>query len=269
VAIRTTCTLATSARKFAVVPSQANVILSETEDLRCPGELKEHSLYPNPKTEAEMSETREVFNGKDLTGWNGGPTGADHEWCVAGSVKPRADDPKLFEIEDGEGLLLNGPTGRTANIWTSSEFGDCELSVEFVVPEGSNSGIYLMGRYEIQILDSWGADELKYNTCGGIYCRWIDEKPVGGQAPRVNASRPPGEWQSYMVTFRAPVFEDGIKVQNAVFERVVWNGQVIHEGVEMKGPTRGGLEPESATGPLMLQGDHGPVAYRNIKMRDL
>jgi hypothetical protein len=212
---------------------------------------------------------RDVFNGKDLTGWDSRPAGSGHEWLAAGPVSPRAEDPKLFEIVDGEGVLVNGTTGRTANLWTLEEFGDFELSVEFVVPQGSNSGIYFLGQYEIQILDSWGAKDLKYSTCGGIYCRWIDEQPVDGQAPRVNASRPPGEWQTYEVTFRAPVFKDGSKVQNAVFERVVWNGELVHQGVELKGPTRGGLEPESSSGPLMLQGDHGPVAYRNIQLRDL
>ena len=211
----------------------------------------------------------DLFNGLDLTGWDSRPAGSNHDWLAVGSVSPSAEDPKLFEIVYGEGVLVNGTTGRTANLWTLEEFGDFELSVEFVVPQGSNSGIYFLGQYEIQILDSWGAEDLKYSTCGGIYCRWIDEQPVDGQAPRVNASRPPGEWQTYEVTFKAPVFEDGGKVRNAMFERVVWNGELVHEGVELNGPTRGGLEPESSRGPLMLQGDHGPVAYRKIRLRGL
>ena len=221
---------------------------------------------PNNRTRADMSEMKDVFNGKDLTGWNGGPNGSNHKWCVAGSVTPKGDDTKLFRIDDGEGVLVNGTTGRTANLWTDEEFGDFELSIEFVVPKGSNSGIYFLSQYEIQILDSWGAEELKYNSCGGIYCRWIDDKPVDGQAPLVNSSRPPGEWQHYEVTFRAAEFENGNKVRNAVFERVVWNGELVHKGVEVNGPTRGGLEPESSSGSLMLQGDHGPVAYRNIRL---
>ena len=87
--------------------------------------------------------------------------------------------------------------------------------------------------------------------------------------PSVNASKPPGEWQTYDITFRAPKFDtNGNKIANAVFVEVVWNGQIIHENVEMAGCTRGALiEDEVATGPLMLQGDHGPVAFRNVVLK--
>ena len=128
-----------------------------------------------------------------------------------------------------------------------------------------------MGHYEIQILDSWGETQLKYCTCGGIYARYIDGKDIGGKPPRVNASRPPGEWQSYDVIFRAPKFDDdGKKICNAVFEQVTWNGIVVHENVELEGPTRASISgPERPQGPLMLQGDHGPVAYRDIRIREI
>ncbi|RLE07344.1 hypothetical protein DRJ00_08320, partial [Candidatus Aerophobetes bacterium] len=157
----------------------------------------------------------------------------------------------------------------TQDLATESSYGDCELHIEFVVPERSNSGVYLMGHYEIQILDSWGETELKFSSCGGIYARYINGQEVGGKPPRVNASRPPGEWQSYDVIFRAPKFDDtGRKISNAVFERVVWNGVVVHENVEVEGPTRASMPgPERPQGPLMLQGDHGPVAFRNIRIR--
>jgi len=120
-------------------------------------------------------------------------------------------------------------------------------------------------------LDSWGETQLKYGTCGGIYARYIDGKDVGGKPPRVNASRPPGEWQSYDVIFRAPEFDDtGRKVSNAVFEQVIWNGTAVHENVELEGPTRASIPtPERPQGPMMLQGDHGPVAYRNIRIRKI
>ena len=87
--------------------------------------------------------------------------------------------------------------------------------------------------------------------------------------PRVNASKPPGEWQTYDITFRAPKFDaDGNKIANATFVKVAWNGQVVHEDVEVVGVTRGALiEEEGATGPVMLQGDHGPVAYRNVVLK--
>jgi hypothetical protein len=209
-----------------------------------------------------------LFNGQDMTGWRA--TG-DHEWVVAGNVSLDVDDPKHFAIEPGTGVFVNGETGRTKDIFTELHHGDCELHVEFVVPKGSNSGVYLMGHYEIQILDSWGVEGPTYSDCGGIYCQWIDEKPVGGRPPDVNASRPPGEWQSYDVVFRAPrLDEDGKKIANARFEQVVHNGQVIHTDVEVGGPTRASMPgPEKPAGPLMLQGDHGPVAYRNVRIRPL
>ena len=89
-----------------------------------------------------------------------------------------------------------------------------------------------------------------------------------GHTPKRNASKAPGEWQTFDITFRAPRFDAaGKKVENARFIKVVHNGQVIHENVEMTGPTRGSkFENEAASGPIVIQGDHGPVAYRNLKI---
>ena len=209
-----------------------------------------------------------LFDGKSLMGWLGRSADGKHEWEVAGGVTLKPDDPRLFDIKPGEGVMVNGPTGRTADLYTEYQHGDCELHIEFVVPKGSNSGVYFMGRYEIQVLDSWGEDGLRYSTCGGIYARWVNEQSVGGRPPRVNASRPPGEWQTYDVVFRAPRFDgNGNKISNATFVSVVWNGQLVHENAEVEGPTRASmLENEAPEGPLMLQGDHGPVAYRNIRI---
>jgi len=208
----------------------------------------------------------QLFNRNNMDSWLARGGAPEHEWAAAGGVALNPDDAKRLATTPGEGIFYNGHTGRTADIYTEAEYGDCELHVEFMVPQGSNSGVYLMGRYEIQILDSWGEMELRYGTCGAVYCRWIDNKPVDGVPPRVNASKPPGEWQAYDITFRAPQFDaNGTKVANATFVKVVWNGQVVHENVEVVGPTRGAmLTNEAATGPLMLQGDHGPVAYRNV-----
>jgi len=213
----------------------------------------------------------QLFNGKNLDGWLAQSDNGQHEWAAVGSVAPNSDDPKLFSIEPGEGVFYNGPTGRTANLYTAHQHGDCELHIEFVVPKESNSGAYFMGKYEIQILDSWGETDLKFGTCGGIYARWIDEKSVGGEPPRVNASKPPGEWQTYDVIFRAPRFNvAGDKIANARFVKVVWNGQVVHEDFEVDGPTRAAMPGDEAPiGPLMLQGDHGPVAYRNVILKPL
>ncbi|MFQ6130670.1 MAG: DUF1080 domain-containing protein [Armatimonadota bacterium] len=210
----------------------------------------------------------ELFNGEDLSGWR---ARGEHEWLVAGGVSLKPDNAKQFAIAEGTGIFVNGEGGRTRDLFTEYQHGDCELHIEFVVPKGSNSGVYLMGHYEIQVLDSWGVEEPKYSDCGGIYCQWIDNKAVGGRPPNENASRPPGEWQEFDVIFRAPRFDEaGNKTANARFEKVVHNGKVIHENVEVGGPTRASMPgPERARGPLMLQGDHGPVAYRNVRIRPL
>ena len=86
-------------------------------------------------------------------------------------------------------------------------------------------------------------------------------------APKVNAAKKPGEWQKFEIDFRAPKFDGGKKVANAKFVKVVLNGTVLHENVEMKGATPGGLTgKEAATGPLMFQGDHGAVAFKNVRV---
>jgi Domain of Unknown Function (DUF1080) len=216
-----------------------------------------------------MSDWIELFNGRDLEGWT---ARRPHEWRVAGGVRLRDDDPEAFAIEPGTGIMVNGDQGRTVDIHTIAEHGSCELHVEFCVPQGSNSGVYLMGQYEIQVLDSWGTpdSELSYASNGGIYGRWIAATRTSyeGHAPRTNASRPPGEWQVFDILFHAPRFDaGGAKVANARFERITHNGVVIHEDVELSGPTRGAWnEDDIPRGPLRLQGDHGPVAYRNIRI---
>jgi hypothetical protein len=130
-----------------------------------------------------------------------------------------------------------------------------------------------MGRYEVQVYDSFGVVKDQYPgiECGGIYGRWVNQQNVGGHSPRVNASKPPGEWQSFDVTFRGPRFDaSGKKIANAQFVKVLHNGQVAHENVGVTGPTRAALySDEKPTGPLLLQGDHGPVAYRNLTVRSL
>jgi hypothetical protein len=221
----------------------------------------------------------DLFDGQTLDGWSGrearGAAAAGHDWRVAGGVALDPQDGTRLRIEPGNGIFVNGDAGRTVDLQSALQHGSCELHVEFCVPAGSNSGVYLQGQYEIQILDSWGTPpaELKYGSCGGIYARWIEETktPYEGAPPRHNASRPPGEWQSFDVRFRAPAFDAaGKKVANARFERVVHNGTVIHEDVECTGPTRGAWQAEDVpSGPLRLQGDHGPVAFRNVRLRPL
>ena len=104
------------------------------------------------------------------------------------------------------------------------------------------------------------------HDCGSIYERWIDGKGIGGKPPSRNASRRPGEWQSFEISFRAPRFDhQHNKTANAKFLRVIHNGILVQENVESDGPTRAAMNTsENVINPIMLQGDHGPVAFRNI-----
>ncbi len=208
-----------------------------------------------------------LFDGKDFKGWRQ-PVG---NWTVAKAVALDPADPARFVITPGQGIMVNGPEGKTTDLVTEAEFGDLEAHIEFCISKHSNSGVYLMGRYELQIYDSYGVQKDQYPgiECGGIYPRWINEKNVEGHSPVVNASKPPGQWQTFDIVFRAPRFDSsGKKIGNACFVKVLHNGKLIHQNVELTGPTRGPLwEDEKPTGPIRLQGDHGPVAYRNLRVR--
>jgi hypothetical protein len=231
-------------------------------------------VLPVDQSEREyrVSDWIDLFNGRDLTGW---AAKAEHAWKVVGGVGLHPDNPRQLALSPGTGALVNGDSGRTQDLYSLFEHGSCELQLEFLVAERSNSGVYLMGDYEIQILDSFGTpeSELSYTSCGGIYGRWIAETETSydGHAPRTNASRPPGAWQSLEVIFHAPQFDAGEKrTAGARFERVLLNGILIHENVKCTGPTRGAWSSKDRpSGPLRLQGDHGPVAYRNIRLRPL
>jgi hypothetical protein len=213
-----------------------------------------------------------LLNGKDLQGWRF-ETPEKAGWSATRAVFwDGKNAPKELVPLPGPGdRITNGPKGAVSNITTNRKFGDVELYLEFLVAAKSNSGVYLHGLYEVQVFDSFGVEHPKYSDCGGIYERWIDNKGVGGTPPLVNASRRPGEWQSFHIWFQGPRFDAaGKKAANARFVRVLHNGILVHENVEAEGPTRSGLEiPEAAENPLMLQGDHGPVAYRNIYIRPL
>jgi 3-keto-disaccharide hydrolase len=215
-----------------------------------------------------------LLNGRDLTGWTACDPGARNEWFTTQFVLfERILGPTRLGGRPGpSGILLNGPTGRTANLCTERRFGDVELYLEFMLAKGSNSGIYLHGLYEIQIFDSWGStDALKTADAGAIYHQWIEGRGIGGSPPMVNASRRPGEWQSYQAWFRGPrVDASGRRTEPARFLRVLHNGVLVQKDVDVQGPTRAHLAiPEAAENPLMIQGDHGPVALKNIYIRPL
>ncbi len=185
-----------------------------------------------------------LFDGSSLDGWkhrNGTEKGA---WKLV-----------------GDGSMEVVP--ETSDLVSRFEFGDALLHVEFLtpaIPDASgqargNSGVYVQGRYEVQVLDSYGL-ESQLGDCAAIY---------GKKAPDVNACRPPERWQSYDILFTAPRLDaSGAKAANA--RMTVWhNGRLVHEDVEVDGPTGGAVdEAEAARGPLLLQ-DHGnPVRYRNV-----
>ncbi|HEX8090537.1 MAG TPA: DUF1080 domain-containing protein [Blastocatellia bacterium] len=164
-----------------------------------------------------------LFNGKDLTGWKLRANGRGNCWSAA------------------NGFLSNNVP--CVDIMTEQKFTDFKLHLEFNIVEKSNSGIYLRGRYEVQIQDDIGksADSLRM---GGLY---------GFVRPIVNAAGRPGDWQSYDITLI------GRRVTAAL------NGKLIIDNEEIPGITGGALDSEeAAAGPIMLQGDHGKIAFRNI-----
>jgi hypothetical protein len=183
-----------------------------------------------------------------------------------------AEVPKAVTFSSGKGILLNmNDESKKDHLLTNFEHGDIELELEVMLPKGSNSGIYLQGRYEVQLLDSWGVRNPGFGDIGGIYRNWENQpgKIYMGKAPLTNAAKAPGLWQKMKISFRAPKFDpSGKKIANARFISVELNGVKIHDNVEVPLPTGGPIENnEKATGPLMIQGDHGPVAFRNIKYR--
>jgi hypothetical protein len=211
-----------------------------------------------------------TMNLADLSGFQS----PSSNWKIAGDVWADLSINNKLVVQPGTGILVNQPEqGVQANDILFFPHGDLDMEFDFMMAKGSNSGIYLQGRYEIQLLDSWTKLNPKAGDNGGIYERWNDAKPEGqkgyeGHAPRQNATRAPGLWQHIKISFQAPRFNaSGQKTENARMLRVELNGVIVHEEVELTGPTRGPLaNDEVATGPLRFQGDHGPVAFRNIRL---
>lgn len=164
-----------------------------------------------------------LLDGQDLAGWH-------------------VQLPKLkngWQIRDG--VLMNAEPGN--NLVTNQKFSDFELSLEFRYPKGSNSGIYLRGRYEVQIEDNHGKEADSHHI-GGVY---------GHLTPSLNAAKPAGEWQQIKIRLIGRVVS------------VELNGERIIDRQAIPGITGGALDSDEGTpGPLMLQGDHGPVEFRNI-----
>ncbi len=207
----------------------------------------------------------------DLSFWKN--TNATN-WQIAGNAHAAIDRDDEMTATAGTGVLLNLPTEKNrSNLLSVAEFGDVDVSFDFMMARKSNSGFYLQGRYEVQLYDSWGVQNPAYSDCGGVYARrrWNpQEEMFDGTAPRTNACLAPGLWQHLDISFQAPRFDmTGKKTANARLIKVMLNGVIIHENLELTGPTGGPIsEQEAVTGPFMIQGDHGPVAFRRFKISD-
>jgi len=208
---------------------------------------------PTPSTQdapgSAPSDAIILFNGSTLANWCG------------------RDGAAKWKLENGYMEVVPG----TGDIWTAEEFGDCQLHVEWAAPavikgesQGrGNSGVFIMGRYEIQVLDCYNNPTYADGTTGAIYGQW---------PPLVNACRKPGEWQTYDIIWLGPRF-DGAKLIRPAHVTVFQNDVVIHHNKMLIGPTtHRAVEPYSPhphTGPLKLQ-DHGDlVRFRNIWYRPL
>ncbi len=198
---------------------------------------------------------------------------AGKNWVVVGDIGTDYTGSKKISSQKGTGILMNQYSARhQSHLYTREHWGDVELDLEFMMFKGSNSGIYLQGRYEVQLLDSWTRTNPTWSDVGAIYARRAaNGKSFEGFPPIMNVAKAPGLWQHLNIKFHAPVFdEQGKKIKNARFESVTLNGVVIQREIEVTGCTTACMfADEQAEGPMVLQGDHGPVAFRNIRYRKL
>lgn len=175
-------------------------------------------------------------------------------------VQRRTTNPPSWQM-DAEGVA----TPKGGDVSTRAEFGDCILHVEFkpvtdangkAIGSG-NAGVGLQGRYEVQMMNSYGAKPEAHN-CASLY---------GQKAARVAACKPPTEWQTFDIVFRAPRFGPNGEVTEKARVTVFHNGLLVQNNEEFAGPTGIQYEQfkgEAKTGPIVLQGDHDPVQFRNI-----
>jgi hypothetical protein len=196
-----------------------------------------------------------------------------NNWVIAADAIADMNKEQQMKPAKGQGVIVNdfAKKGRT-HLVTKEEFGDIELDLDFMMAKNSNSGVYLQGRYEIQLFDSWTKLNPVSSDVGAVYSRWTAEKGTfEGTPPVMNVARAPGLWQHLNIRFRAPRFnEKGEKIENARFESVRLNGVLVQQEVEVTGSTASHMfEGEQTKGPLVLQGDHGPVAFKNIRYRPL
>lgn len=192
-------------------------------------------------------------------------------WTTSTAVNVNGKNIKIKNT--GKAYFFTNATSpkKAGYLQTIKKFGDCTIEAEFLVPKDSNSGIYLMGRYEIQILDSHGKQPVGYGDMGGLYRRWDnnrDPKGFDGTAPLVNAANPAGEWQKMIIKFRAPrLAKDGQLLDYPRFISVHLNDQLVQKNIIAKGPTRAAQRAGWASKDhIFIQGDHGPIAFRKFKV---
>lgn len=254
--------------------------------------LSSGSSSPAVAGEDGQADWKPLFNGKDLTGWTYRRPEAKAVWVVCDDVMLDPSDPtRLLPVGEGgnpNAVLLCGQDGRGSDLMTVDHFTDYELHLEFTVPKGSNSGVYNRGLFEIQIFDSYGVDKLAAHDCGTLYERAL---------PPVNASRPHGQWQSYDIKMQGKKLSlvwNGVEIykdhdvrygetDEAAFHRLNEESKSLPPKLRVKleardgsfvgyfgeGGTRSSLEGPDRPGPILLQGDHGPVAYRHLRIREL
>ncbi len=192
-------------------------------------------------------------------------------WKIIGAVQAGYNDTVLNTAK-GSGILFNDfsrsiQNKPVHNLVTKMEHGDVNLEFDFMLAKGSNSGIYFQSRYEVQLFDSWGVKIPRYSDLGGLYQTIKKSKGMSGKAPLKNAAFAPGLWQHMEISFQAPRFDAaGKKTTPATFIYVRLNGVTLHENIAVEGPTVSAtFEDEKPYGPLMIQGDHGTLAIKNLK----
>lgn len=183
-------------------------------------------------------------------------------------------DGATLETIRGENntIAVNGDAwADSGHLETYAQVGDGIVRMEFMLPEGSSAGLYLLSRYEISLADSYGKTDLEPSDLGGLAHRWNPSREApefDGVAPSVNAAKPAGQWQTLEAEFRAPRYDDaGAKTENALLLSVTINGVQVQYNTIATGFTRDSLTNwEQPSGAIMIRGNRGPIAIRNFEL---